>query len=106
MAKAIEDKEPNVTALLREVGEGIRAGKLEEAKFTPAMWTALSPQIKDLQAASGQDGELKSVELLARWEEGDQKHYRYRMARTRRTHLVTLVLDKEGRVAGLWAEEE
>jgi D-alanyl-D-alanine carboxypeptidase len=106
VANAIEDKEPKVTALLREVGEGIRAGKLEEAKFTPAMWAALAPQIKDLQAASRQDGELKTVELLARWEEGGQKLYRYRMARTRRNHLVTLVLDKEGRVAGLWAEEE
>jgi CubicO group peptidase (beta-lactamase class C family) len=72
-AKAIEDKEPKVTALLREVGEGIRAGKLEEAKFTPAMWGALSPQMKDLQASSQQDGKLKSLELLARWEEGGQK---------------------------------
>jgi len=105
-AKAIEDKEPKVTALLREIGAGIHQGELNQDQFTPNMWAALAPQLDALKTQSHLDGDLKSVELLSKNEQGGQRFYRYRMISANKTHLVTLVLDKDDKVAGLWAEEE
>jgi hypothetical protein len=104
--KAIEDKEPKVTELLRDLSAQIREGKLKAEQFTPQLWAILSLALKDLQEQSRQDGDLKSLELLARSEEKDERTYRYRMIMSNNTYLVRLTLEKDGKVSGLWAEEE
>jgi hypothetical protein len=104
--KAIEDKDPKVTALLRNIGEQIRQGKLEPGGFTPQLWAILSLGLKDLQEQYRLDGDLKSMELLSRTAEKDETTYRYRMILTKNTYLVRLTLQSDGKVSGLWAEEE
>jgi D-alanyl-D-alanine carboxypeptidase len=104
--KAIEDKEPKVTALLRDLSGQIHDGKLKAELFTPQLWAILSLALKDLQEQSRLDGDLEAVELLARTEEKDERTYRYRMILTNHTYLVRLTLEKDGKVSGLWAEEE
>ena len=66
----------------------------------------LSLALKDLQDQSRQDGDLKTLELLARSEDKDERTYRYRMIMSNNTYLVRLTLEKDGKVSGLWAEEE
>jgi hypothetical protein len=70
------------------------------------MWLALSAMKKQLQEQSKSDGALKSVELLARDESDGERTFRYRMTFANRTHVVTMTLNKEGKIAGLTAEEE
>jgi CubicO group peptidase (beta-lactamase class C family) len=105
-AKPIEDKEPEVTALLRDVAARVAEGRLESQAFTTPMWVALSVMKKQLQEQSQSDGALKSVELLARDESDGERSYRYRMTFANRTHVVTMTLNKDGKIAGLSAEEE
>lgn len=105
-AKPIEDREPEVTALLRDVVERAAEGRLESKPFTLTTWVALSAIKKQLQEESKRDGALKSVELLARDESRGERTYRYRVAFASRAHVVTMKLNKEGKIAGLSAEEE
>jgi D-alanyl-D-alanine carboxypeptidase len=105
-AKAIEDKEPKVAELLRDLSGQVRDGKLKSEQFTPQLWAILSLALKDLQEQSRQDGDLKSLELLARSEDKGERTYRYRMIMSNNTYLIRLTLEKDGRVSGLWAEEE
>jgi hypothetical protein len=105
-AKAIEDKEPKVTQMLRDIATNIKAGKLAREPFTSGMWDVISPQLKSLQEQAGRDGELKKIELLSRSESGGDRTYRYRLISSKRTHLITMVCDREGKVTGLWIEDE
>jgi CubicO group peptidase (beta-lactamase class C family) len=104
--KPIEDKDPHVTALLRDIAGRVAEGRLESKPFTTPMWVALSAMKKQLMEESKLDGPLKSVELLARDESDDERSFRYRMTFANRTHVVTMTLNKEGKIAGLTAEEE
>jgi len=106
MPKAIEDKEPKVTELLRDISAQIREAKLKPELFKPQLWAILSLALKDLQEQSRGDGDLQKLELLARTQEKDERTYRYRMILTNHTYLVTLTIEKDGKVSGLWAEEE
>jgi hypothetical protein len=104
--KAIEDKDPKVTKRVRQIGERFRDGQARAEEFTPVLWALLSPQVKDLQAAAQADGELKSIELLSMNATGEDKTYHYRMTFAKRVHLVRVTINGDGKVSGLWAEEE
>jgi CubicO group peptidase (beta-lactamase class C family) len=104
--KAIEDKAPKVTERVRQIGERFRDGQARADDFTPVLWALLSPQLKDLQAAGQADGELKSIELLSMNATGEDKTYHYRMTFAKRVHLVRVTINGDGKVSGLWAEEE
>ena len=104
--KAIEDKEPKVTELLRDIARKIAEGNLAAEPFMPAMWGVISPQLKGLREQSKRDGELKSLELLAHNQSGGERTYRYRLISTKRTHLISIVFNGDGKVTGFWIEEE
>jgi len=106
VAKAIEDKEPKVTQLLREVAGNIKEGKLTADPFTPDMWKIISPQLKALAEQSRRDGDFKSIELLAHSESGSERTYRYRLLSARKNHIFSLVLNGDGKITGLWIEDE
>jgi hypothetical protein len=105
-AKAIEDKDPRVTEVVREIGQRIREGKLGPEHFTPTLWLLLAPQLKDLQQQIEADGDLKSIELLDRSRSGSERTYQYRMTFSGAIHLVTVTVNSDGKISGLWAENE
>jgi hypothetical protein len=70
------------------------------------MWITLSVMKKQLQEQRASDGELKSVDLLARSESKGERSYRYRLTFADRTYIVSMTLNKEGKISGLSAEEE
>lgn len=100
--KAIEDKDPKVADLLKEIGRRIREGRLEEGMFTPELWKGLEPQLDDLREEAKADGAFKAMELLER--NGETSTYRMRFEH--RTHVVRLTVNAAGKVSGLWTEEE
>ena len=105
-AKAIEDKEPEVTALLRECIERAPAWKLQQEKFGPELWKVLLQQRLAVQAMTAMLGPVTAVELLTRSEEGGLRSYRYRVKFTNGTYIIFISLSGEGKIVGLNADEE
>jgi CubicO group peptidase (beta-lactamase class C family) len=102
----IEDKEPKVTELLKEVSRQIVAGKLVAATYTPALLGELAPQVEALRKEAVRDGEAKRIELLSRTESGGTRTHRYRVTFAARTVVVTLTVDGQEKVSGWWVEAE
>lgn len=100
-AKPIEDKEPDVTALVKKVFQQVVDGTLEASLFAPEAWAEISRS-----AASGREflqslGPLNSIELMERAEQGGKRSYRYRLTFKDSILSYTAVLTSEGKIAGL-----
>jgi CubicO group peptidase (beta-lactamase class C family) len=100
--KPIEDKEPQVTAFVREVLQKIAEGKADPEWFTPERRKELFP---DRIKAAGEFlktlGALKSLDLVERKEEDGLPAYTYRAAFGDRTMLLRLTLSPDGKIAGM-----
>jgi hypothetical protein len=100
--KAIEDKEPQTTLLFRNVLEEIVAGKVEPERFTPELRAKLFPD--HIQAAGlylKEQGDLKSLELIKRGEEGENRTYEYRANYERAELFLSIQLTRENKIAAL-----
>jgi D-alanyl-D-alanine carboxypeptidase len=104
--KAIEDTEPETTALLRECLAKTPEWQLKDAQFTPALWSILEAQRTDLQAQARALGPLLSLELLSRSGPKEARVSRYRAAFTNGTIVLSLTRDAEGRISGLETSDE
>jgi CubicO group peptidase (beta-lactamase class C family) len=108
----IEDKNPQVTALLRATIEGIAAGKADPEAFAPDFRKAVFPDgISAMRENMKVYGGLKSVQLMGRREdvsdEGEmQPVYVYRVAFEKKTLIWEMTLDRNGKIAGLEATSE
>ena len=100
-AKAIEDKEPQVTALAREVMRKATEGMLDAGLFTAEAWADISPNTAQVTTFLKPLGPLNGVELLERNEAEGNRRYRYRL-RYKDTNLIVLMtLNREGKITGL-----
>lgn len=104
--QAIEDKEPEVTALLKQCLSGAADWRLPEEKFTAELWNAMVQQRANLQQTARNLGELKSLELLSRSEANGLRSYRYRATFVNGRLLAAMTLNGEGKIAGMLAEDE
>jgi hypothetical protein len=104
-AKPIEDKEPEIAALLRKSLVKIAEQGLDEAQFTPAMWKVLSPQKEMIERQARSLGTLKSLELLSRSESGGLRHSNFRATFASQALTISFDLDRDDRIAGLEASE-
>jgi CubicO group peptidase (beta-lactamase class C family) len=98
---AIEDRDPNVTALLRDVLRRGADGTLDGSPFTPGLWELISASIKAQPDAIKSLGKLESLDLLARSEKGGVRTFEYRATFKHRTLQVGMDLDRDGKVARL-----
>jgi CubicO group peptidase (beta-lactamase class C family) len=104
--KAIEDKEPNVTDLLKEVEHAIRVRHLDKGSFTPEMFTIMEAALSDTSQSLSAVGDLTATELLERKElSGGSTQYLYRMRFAKGTYTLTLTLSKDGKISGLKVED-
>jgi hypothetical protein len=103
----IEDKEPKVTALVKNVYEQAAQGKVDASQFTPEMAEIASAQLKQgLSEFLRSLGPLQSITLVERKEAGKNREYRYRLV-YKDTNLLTLcLLNPEGKIAGITAGPE
>ena len=99
----IEDMEPGVTALLRDLLRRIREGTADPAVFTEDARKIWFPdRIKELQEGLEALGPSASIELLERKEEAGTRRYRYRLTFDGgRTITCTLELARGNKIAAL-----
>lgn len=100
--KPIEDKEPQVTRMLKDLLRELADGKPKPEQFTNELRREFFPsEIQEAGATVKALGELKSLELMEREEEGERRNYVYRAAFQKTTILVSIELTKDNKVAGL-----
>lgn len=80
LPKGIEDKEPQVTALFRDLLQKIEQGKADAGAFTEEARKKYFPdRIKDYQEEMEDYGPPKAVDLMERKEAGGLRSYIYRL---------------------------
>jgi CubicO group peptidase (beta-lactamase class C family) len=106
--KPIADKEPKVTALLRDTLAGIAAGKPNLESFAPDQrkdWTPAETQ--EVAEFLKSFGALKSLDLLESKMDSALRRYRYRAAFVDgRTLLVSIAIDGDGKIANMGLDKE
>ena len=106
-AKPIEDKEPQVTQMVRDLWREIVDGKARPEQFTEELKKRLFPdEMQELGPALKEFGELKALELMERTEEGELRNYRYRAKFPNLTLTISVGLAKDNKIAGLNFSEE
>jgi CubicO group peptidase (beta-lactamase class C family) len=105
-AKVLEDKEPKVTALAREILQKTTAEKLTAELFTPEAGTPILNASKQAADFLKSLGTLGSIELLERTEQGEARIYRYRLSYGSMKLVYTMVLMKDDKIAGLQLRPE
>ena len=105
--KPIEDKEPHVTQMLRDVLRETADGKAKQERFTEELQKRLFPdELQELGPALKEFGELKGLELMERSEEGERRNYRYRAKYPNLTLMISIGLTKDDKIAKLNFSEE
>ena len=103
---AIEDKEPQVTALARELIAKAALGTLESRPFTAEAWPEISRSTSQVAVFLKTLGPLNGIELLERTEQEGNRVYRYRL-RYKDTNLIfVMTLNPEGKIARLNLQPE
>ena len=105
--KAIEDKEPKVTELAKEILQKTIEEKLTPELFTPEAATPILNASKQAAAALKPLGTLNKIEFLERRDlENGNRFYRYRLTYDSAKLLYIVVLTKDDKVAGLQMRPE
>jgi CubicO group peptidase (beta-lactamase class C family) len=104
--KAIEDTEPQVTEFAKEILHKARTGKLEPGLFTAEAWSQISPNLEGAKEFLNSLGDLTKTELLARTDQESNRVHRYRLTFKDTTLIYSVVLTKEGKIAGLTFQRE
>lgn len=101
-AKPIEDKEPQTTLMVRTLLQQIADGKADTGQFTPELKAKLFPDaINGIGDYMKELGDLKSLDLLTRGKEGDQRSYKYRASFEHMDLFLSLQLTKDNKIAAL-----
>jgi CubicO group peptidase (beta-lactamase class C family) len=102
-AKPIEDKEPQVTALFRDLLRKIEDEKADPGVFTDDARKKLFPdRVKEFQEALEDFGPAKAVDLLERKEEAGLRSYVYRLTfEDGRVVKLNLKLTGDNKIAAL-----
>ncbi|HEV3254492.1 MAG TPA: serine hydrolase domain-containing protein [Candidatus Acidoferrales bacterium] len=105
--KPIEDKEPRVTALLRDTLAGIAAGKPNLESFAPDSRKNWTPaEIQDVAEFLKSLGALKSLALFERKEDYGLRLYQYRAVFASKTLLVRITLNQDAKIVIMGFEQE
>jgi CubicO group peptidase (beta-lactamase class C family) len=101
--KGIEDKEPQVTALLKDILQKIGQGKADADAFTEEARKKWFPErIKEFQEDLEDFGPAKAVDLLERKDEAVLRSYVYRLTfQDGRTLKLNLKLTDKNKIAAL-----
>jgi CubicO group peptidase (beta-lactamase class C family) len=101
----IPDKEPEITARVRDIMDRCDHGRLRAANFTTAMWAELSPWRKQMQQDGKTFGAALSLVLVERTTEVGRRSYRYRVQYKFGTVLLHVVFDEQNKIA-VWKVED
>ena len=104
--QGIEDKEPEVTRLLKSVLADAADGKVDASRFSPG-----AREMVDFIRKAGPEflkpaGPLKSITLLERRTDDHQRAYRYRAQFQNKTVVWALALTSDGKIIGIQPGDE
>ncbi len=103
----IEDKEPQITELLKTVLRRFADGTIKPDIFTSEMSAGIFPDVaKQIGATIKSFGTLESVGLLSRTEENGNRVYHYRLQYPSVNVLIKMTLTKDDKIAGMSLEGE
>jgi hypothetical protein len=97
----IEDKEPQMTATIKRIFEQAAEGKVDATLFTPEQATVAAGQVERMKGVLQSLGQLKSVSLVERKDEGQNRLYRYRLVYEKASALVFCAVNQESKIAAL-----
>jgi hypothetical protein len=103
--KPIADKEPEITAHLRDIMERAGLGKSQMADFTVAEWAEWKPWQKQAQLDRTAYGPALSLVLVERKEENGNRSYRYRVQYKFGTILLHAIIDDQNKITR-WTVED
>lgn len=106
LPKAIEDKEPQVTAFAKDTLQKAAAGKLEAVFFTAEAWSEISPNLEAVREFLSPLGPLAAIELIERAEQESNRLHRYRLIFKDSSLLISLTLTRDGKIARLRFQPE
>jgi len=100
--KPLEDKEPQTTQMVRTLLQQIASGKPDADQFTPELRGKLFPdELHGIGDFMKEFGDLKSLDLVKRGEEGGQRSYKYRVNYEHMDLFLSLQLTKDNKIAAL-----
>ncbi|HWF06464.1 MAG TPA: serine hydrolase domain-containing protein [Candidatus Angelobacter sp.] len=98
--KAIPDAEPEVTAEIKKIIDGLANRQLDATLFTPERAATMNDQLKaDFPEDIRRLGAILSVELLERKNESENRIYRYRISYRNMPLFVQCIFNKDGKIA-------
>jgi CubicO group peptidase (beta-lactamase class C family) len=97
---AIEDKQPEMTARVKDFLARLGPNKLEAAMFASPASEDIFPNRSRIAERWGPFGELRNVELLTRTEKEDGvRDYRYRVTFAKKKLLITIRFNRENKIS-------
>jgi hypothetical protein len=102
--KPIPDKEPKVTAHLRDMIRDAAEGASHADDYTAELWKEISPKQKEIQTSIKNLGGFVSMTLVDRSDEKEQRSYRYRLEFANATVLQHFVLEGQNKLASSGSE--
>jgi D-alanyl-D-alanine carboxypeptidase len=97
----IEDHEPETAACVRGFVTNTAPWRLTDSRFTPEMWKVIETQRGNIQAQAAALGTLRSLDLLSRSGSEGRRSSRYRATFDNGTVILSVTLDRDGKIAGL-----
>ncbi len=104
--KPILDKEPEITAHIRDILDRGGLGTSRGVDFTSAEWAEWAPWQKQMQESSKATGPVLSLDLVERTPQSGKRSYRYRVQYKPGTVLFHIIVDEQNRVASWTIEDE
>jgi CubicO group peptidase (beta-lactamase class C family) len=105
--KPLSDTEPAMTSAHRKLLEDFIAGNaIDKSLFTPQVVSEVLPRIEASRAEIKGLGAITAIELLERATKDGVRLNRYRVRFQKANGILTVVLDKDGKIAGLGLRPE
>ncbi|MHC1765890.1 MAG: serine hydrolase domain-containing protein [Verrucomicrobiia bacterium] len=103
--KAIEDKEPEITTLTKELWAKVAANTLEADRFTPELKARIkeSPDVSEYLKSLGP---ITAIQLVERKQIGDVREYRHRLTFGADTFISVIAFNAEGKISAFGLEPE
>jgi CubicO group peptidase (beta-lactamase class C family) len=97
----IEDKEPEVTAQIRSIFDQYRAGTFDRTLFTEKFARVIAGQLSDLTQELQALGPLKTIALVRRRNEGNDRLYKYLLTYQNDAIFVNCTRNRDGVISRL-----
>jgi hypothetical protein len=104
--RSIQDRDPELTAVVRKLFEQPTGTVWDQKLFTPEFWAALKEPLSSGQEDLKALGPLRSIELVEKQQKDAYQLFRYRLRYDGTSLLVLVARNAAGKFAGLSMDEE